>query len=538
MTYHQTFNEDHRFGSAAWADEHDMHAAGLFDGKGLPLGFFGRHAIHLDGDAPLLTIGGAGSGKLRDLLGHVAINAKGERMLWLDPRGEILSICQHTFAPANEYAYAWNPFRIAGLPSHSCNLLDILRLDDPRLHADAKFICANLLPLTGSANGQYFELRAREWLEAIMKSLVEIFGAVSFPDLWRTINLIEGNPELWAEMLEMMLRSRFADVRRVAAEMMSKQQESSKEFGAILGEIYANLSFLSDPALLASLEGGDFSPAVLCDPDIVASIFMNVPAEYLKLWAPVLRTFFTVVMLYKSRVPQAARITAVVDESGQLGNFEALLSAFTYGRGFGIRTWALFQDIGQIARNFDPSAVQSFMGSAQVRQFFGVRDLQTAQLISGMLGTQTLSYDGFEYQQAAKREKWQAAKQALFGNDPLAHGYDLGHYARNAEHRTKQARPLMSGDEILNLPEDKQLLFISGLNLMPILGDKWAYYARRENAGRYLPNPYHPPADKVRIATRFGSKWARVLDQPVPAKWAAFPQYQSGRALSVAGYPL
>ncbi|WOF72762.1 type IV secretory system conjugative DNA transfer family protein [Parvibaculaceae bacterium PLY_AMNH_Bact1] len=538
MTRDHTFNEDHRFGSARWAEEHDLRKAGLFEGRGLPLGFFGRKAIHLEGDAPLLTIGGAGSGKLRDLLGNVAINAKGQPMLWLDPRGEIFSICQHTYAPAGEYAYGWNPMKIADLPSHSCNPLDILTLSSPRLHADSKFICEGIIPLSGSSNGQYFELRAREWLDTILKAIVEWLGSVSFPVLWRTINLIEGNPQGWADMLEHMLASRFEDVRRVGAEMLTKQQESQKEFGSILGEIYAHLSFLSDPALLASLEGSDFSLAALSDPTVTTSVFMNVPAEYLKLWSPLIRTFVTITMLYKSRALDAPRITMIVDEAGQLGRFEALLSAFTYGRGFGVRTWALFQDTGQIARNFDFSAVQSFMGSAQVRQFFGVRDYETARLISAMLGSETLSYDGFEYQQAAKREKWQAAKQALFGNDPLAQSYDLGHYTKSAEHRSKQARQLLNDDEVLRLSEDQQVLFISGKNLDPILGNKAPYYSQRENAGRYLPNPYHPPPDKVRIATRFGSKWARVINEPVPAKWAHFPQHQSGRALSVEGYPL
>ncbi|CDO60035.1 Uncharacterized protein BN1012_Phect1821 [Candidatus Phaeomarinobacter ectocarpi] len=538
MTHDQSFNEDNRFGSAGWADDYDLRGAGLFDGKGLPLGYFNRKPIHLDGDAPLLTVGGAGSGKLRDLLGHVAINAKGQPTLWLDPRGEIFSICQHTFAPANEYAYGWNPMGIADLPSHSCNPLDILSLNSPRLHADSKFICEGIIPLSGSSNGQYFELRSREWLDALLKAIVEWRGAVSYAALWRVVNTIEGDPPAWADMLERMLSSRFDDVRRVGAEMLTKQQESPKEFGSILGEIYAHLNFLSDPALLAALEGDDFSLSALCDPSRTSSVFLNIPAEYLKLWSPLIRTFVTVTMLYKSRAPQAPRITMVVDEAGQLGRFEALLSAFSYGRGFGVRTWALFQDIGQIARNFDRSAVQSFMGSAQVRQFFGVRDYETAKLVSDMLGSETLSYDGFEYQQAAKREKWQAAKQALFGDDPLAQGYDLGHYAKNAEHQTKQARQLQMPDEILRLPEDQQILFISGLNLNPILGNKFPYYSRRENAGRYLPNPYHPPRDRMQVVTRFGRKWAAVLDQPVPAKWRAFPQYQSGRALSVEGYPL
>ena len=72
----------------------------------------------------------------------------------------------------------------------------------------------------------------------------------------------------------------------------------------------------------------------------------------------------------------------IIDEVGQLGNFDALLRSFTFGRGAGVRAWALFQDAGQITRNSGPTGLQGFMGSAALRQFFGVRDYQTAQMVS------------------------------------------------------------------------------------------------------------------------------------------------------------
>lgn len=533
-----SFNEEFRFGSASWADEYDLRAAGVLNGRGLPLGFFRRHRLNLEGDAPLLTIGGAGSGKLRDLLGHVAIARLGMPFMWLDPRGEIGAISIHTYAPAGEYAWFWNPMRIAGLPAHSCNPLDILDADDPRFHADTKFVCEGLIALSGSSNGQYFELRAREWLEALLKAIAERDSAVSFRTLWQTINQIEGDPPAWADRLETMLVSRFEDVRRIASEMLTKQQDSPKEFGSIMGEIYAHLSFLSDPSLLATLDGADFSLKVLCENTPVSHVFLNVPAEYLKLWSPLLRTMFTVTMLYKSRAPNAKRVTLVCDEAGQAGRAEFLLSAFSYGRGFGVRAWALFQDIGQIARNFDRTAVQSLIGNAQVRQFFGVRDYETAKLVSEMLGSETLSYDNVEAQEAARRQKWMAAQATLLGEDVAARGYDYSHFHRTSQHRAKQARALLTADEVLNLSEDKQLLFISGKNLKPILADKRPYYALRSNAGRYLANPYHPPIDRVRVNTLIGSKWVSVVDEEVPEQWADFPQYQSGRALHVKGYRL
>lgn len=525
------FNEEYRFGSAHWSTESELHRAGLFARDGVKIGYYNRKPIFLQGDAPMITIGGAGSGKLRDLLGYVMCTSKGQRMAILDPRGELAAISTMAHTANGEHAYTWNPMGIAGLPSHNCNPLDILDINAPNFHADCKFVAESLIPLSGSSSGQYFEIRAREWLDALLKHHVERFGRVSLPDIIGIINTIEAEPQTWANFLTTMLASRFDSVKRTAGEMLAKQEDSPKEFGAVLGELYAYTAFLNDPNLQSALDGRDFSLSALVDPVQVAKIFFNVPAEYLSLWSPILRLMFTVTMLYKSRHPDRESVLLLVDEAGQLGKFEALLRAFTFGRGAGIRAWAIFQDIGQITRNFDQSALQGFLGSAQLRQFFGIRDYQTASLISQMLGMETLSYDDTLKQSEANMHKTTLAKALIEGGDPFELAHKIQHYKTVSKHRIKQQRALLTPDEILALPDNEQIVFISGKDLPPIRGNKYPYFsrqARNEMTGRYLPNPYHPPTDKVKIATWYGSKWARVITEPVPNSFREFPQYKNG----------
>jgi type IV secretion system protein VirD4 len=118
----------------------------------------------------LITIGGAGSGKLRDLLaynlcgiriGHRRYNAP-ERMLINDPRGELAAISLHNQVRFGKAAFCINPFGLHGMPQHRVNLWDLLRTDSPTFHADIKLLVSDLVPLSGSANGEYFELRARQ----------------------------------------------------------------------------------------------------------------------------------------------------------------------------------------------------------------------------------------------------------------------------------------------------------------------------------------------------------------------------------------
>lgn len=531
-----SFNEHYRFGSASWAEANQLRTAGLFEPRGPQIGFFDRRALHLEGDAPMITIGGAGSGKLRDVLGYVVCRSPGERMMFLDPRGELASISWHVHALYGEQAYFFNPYGLHGLPQLACNPLDILSRDSPTFHTDCKFIARALIAVTSTSDGKYFEQRGGGWVEALLKIDVEVHGTTSLPRLIRLVNLAESGSPAWIDVIEAMSRSAFDDVRRTGGEMITKQQDSPREFGSIMGEIYACLGFLDDPVLQASLERSDFSLSKLCDPSETCKVFIMMPAETLMIAAPLLRLFFTVTMLYKGRTPLSPRVNLVVDEAGQLGPFEALLRAFTFGRGAGIRAWAFFQDIGQIIRHYGAPGVQGFLGSAQMRQFFGVRDYETARLVSNMLGTETLEYDDPKLQEAAKRQKALAVQRALSGEDMFSAMLDAAHYSRAEKLRTKQARKIMTEDEILGLPEDRQILFISGKNLPPVYAAKHPYFMQRAMAGLYLPNPYHPPQDKVRVAGRFSSKWARVIRESVPKKFASFAQYRGGTHAYVEGY--
>ncbi|WP_193169962.1 type IV secretory system conjugative DNA transfer family protein [Nisaea nitritireducens] len=541
--YNDTFREEFRHGSARWVTQGELSRAGLLSSSGPQLGYwksaYSTTPVRLESDASIITIAGAGSGKMRDLLGYVLCNTPDQRMLVLDPRGEGAAISGHVHAPNGEPAFNFNPARMPFLPHHACNPLDVLKPDSPTFHADATFILEALIAITGSDNGKFFEERARAWATAITIDETEAEGGISLPSLKRALDTIESDSNAWAARLERMLASRHANVRRTAAEMLTKQQDSPREFGSVMSTIYNGFSFLDDPVLMASLENPDFSLAELTNPTRSSKIFLNIPADFLMQWSPLVRLFFTVSMLYKSRTPSSPRVLLLVDEAGQLGRFDALLRAFTFGRGMGVRAWALFQDIGQIERNYGAPAVQSFLGSAQTRQFFGVRDFATAKLVSDMLGTETREYNDEPRQQEARHQK-DAAFRAIFEEDadPFDAARDYAHYERKELYRTKQSRPLMTPEEVLALPEDRQVLFVSGKNLPPILAWKYPYYTRREMAGLYLNNPYHPPADKVRVRGLLMSHWADIVTEPVPKNYAPFPQHQDGVRRYVQGYRL
>ena len=539
------FDEEFRFGSARWAAPDEITRAGLHGSTGPFIGYLDDRKLRLASDAPLITFGGAGSGKLRDCLAYNLCGVRDRhgtwqaprRMLINDPRGELAAISIGNQIRLGKATYCINPFGLHGLPRHRVNPWNILREGSPTFHADTKLLVADLITLPARGD-DYFGRRARELSEALIKTHIATVGpsqtrdAISLATFYELANLM-AIPSGWDALMQRMAAMPDTDIRRVAEEMNSKRNEAPKEYSAIVGSLYEAIQPLSDPAIRDTLSGSDFSLEVLCKQD--CNVYLVIPAEYLGLLAPVQRAIFGSAILYKNRHPSAPGVLLVVDEAAQLGNFEALLRAYSYGRGMGLRTWSVWQDTGQITRAFGPTALSSFIGSSQCRQFFGVRDLETARMVSQMLGQQTIEYDSVLEQDTARRNHARVIDELMSGGDPFAAGLSLAQFERAAKHRTKQARALMTPDEVLNMQEHEQILFVSGLGLAPVLAHKRPYFTRAEMAGGYLPNPYHPPYDRVPIAGH-RQGWARVVRERVPAHLAHWPQHQTGEWSYVEGH--
>ena len=539
------FNEEFRFGGARWANHDEVLHAGLLDQPGPFLGFAGGRHLRLAGDAPLITFGGAGSGKLRDILAYNVCGFRIDggwnippRMVLNDPRGELTAIAISNAIRFRRPFYCFNPFGLHGLPKHRVNPWDILRWDSPTFHADLKLLLADLIPLSLRGEDQYFSKRARELSGALVRTYVSkkpsstTRDVISLPEFGDLINTID-DPSGWEQIAEQMLNMPDSDIRRIAAEMDYKRREAPKEYSGIVGSIYENIDFLSIPEVREALSGSDFSLDVLCQQDCTVSNVL--PVEYQNILAPMQRAIFSTAMLYKFRKPSAPSVLFIVDEAAQLGNFEGLIRGYSYGRGMGARWWSFWQNPEQITRNLGPGALSTLIESSQSRQFVGTRSLETARMVSAMCGQQTLEFDAVLEQDAARRNAARVVSELLDGSDPFAAGLSYAQFSRAAEHRTKQARALIAQDEVLVMPETDQILFISGLGLPPIRAQKFPYFTRPEMAGAYLPNPYHRPNDRVAIAGHWRG-WAPVRRERVPAHLAHWPQHQSGEWSYIEGY--
>lgn len=517
------------FGSAGFAAGPEIARAGMFrqTASSVFVGFMGEHSLFYSGMGGLLLTAGARGGKLKDILSYnLCSGICAHSMLVLDMKGELAAISQDQ-TPDRKFIVRWSPVALHGLLGHRINPVDYLRADSPTLVSDTKVFTENMIASSGGANAAFFEGRAREFLEAIILTLVRLKGVLTLPDLYHVLNLIPGGGDGWLDFAFEMTESGFALSARIEEEIAASRDDSTGGFRGILGELFKAFACLSDPALMASVSPPfDFSMRQLCESGQAYQVYLMPPAEFVGAWAPIIKALFVAGMIYKARSPSAPQQTWILDECAQLGAFPLVIKLFTYGAGIGIRPWAVFQS-GKQMRALGPDAETIIASSAALRSYFAVRDLETATMLSRMLGHETLRYRDEQRREAARHARIMAAHSLFQGGDPMRAGLEMAHQARLAAVPLLKERPLRTPDEILNTPPGKQYIFADGLN-GPIYADRRAYYEQPFMAGRFHPNPYHPPQSHVQVMTPRGPQWRLVVVEPVPHRFAHYPQYADG----------
>jgi type IV secretion system protein VirD4 len=93
--------------------------------------------------------------------------------------------------------------------------------------------------------------------------------------------------------------------------------------------------------------------------------------------------------LERERAAPALPVLFVLEEFAALGHMRALENAVAYMRGFGVKIWAVLQDVTQLKRHYKESW-ETFLGNAGVLQAFSVTDVSSLEYLSKRMGETTL----------------------------------------------------------------------------------------------------------------------------------------------------
>jgi type IV secretion system protein VirD4 len=81
----------------------------------------------------------------------------------------------------------------------------------------------------------------------------------------------------------------------------------------------------------------------------------------------------------------------------------------------------------------------------------------------------------------------------------------------------------------MQMPIEDGILSIHGKGIYPYQYKKVHYFENPEMAFRFLPNPFHPPFDRVSLVLGKGRiKTVPLITEAVPDEIAHLPQYSRG----------
>ncbi|MEM9619380.1 MAG: type IV secretory system conjugative DNA transfer family protein [Pseudomonadota bacterium] len=491
-------------------------------------GFVGGTPVWYSGSGGGIVVAGARGGKLRDWLGYnVCTGICSDTLIILDPKNEAAEISKLQVLD-QKYCLYW--------PRFSFNPVSYICIDSPTLVSDVKVLCDNIVVLSGGGNAQFFEKRGRQYLESLILIIVEIDGVLTLPRLYHAINALLAGGEDLEDLLEAMKTSQFDVCYSTAKEIASSQNgNESSGYRGIIGELAKAFAPLSDPVLLKSVSPPfDFSIEELIQSGKNFNFYMTPPAAFLGAWSAIIKIIMVSLHLIRSRNLGAPRQTWLLDEAFQLKSFPLLLDLYSIAAGEGCRVISFWQSSFQM-RALGPDAENIITASAELRCYFSIRDLPSANTLSQMLGTSTLEFDDVLQQSQAEHARKHALESLMAGESLINAGLKYDHYQRAARIKSKQQRLLRTPSEILHTPRDRMYVFMDALPA-PLYAQRAPYYEQYWMAGRFHPNPFYKPNDRVRISTLNGHEWRRVIEVPVPPAFADYPQYADGMYSYIEGF--
>jgi type IV secretion system protein VirD4 len=502
-------------GSARWATRADLGAAGLVGGNaGVYVGAWSdkRETSYLRHDGPqhVLAFAPSRSGKgvglvLPTLLSwpsSVVVNdIKGENWAltagWR--RDRLGSVCLKFHPTAADGSSArYNP------------LLEVRAW--PNDVRDAQLIADMLIDPDGQGSRDHWDLTAHDLLVGAIlhvlyverqKNLHGCLALLSDPTrsiestltmMLRTLHDPEGQHG-WLDGVGHPTRTHPA-VSGAARALLNK---SDNERSSVVSSAVKFLNLYRDPVVARNTAASDFAVRDLTHHDRRVSLYLTIPPSDIHRTRPLLRLLLQQIV---SRLTETMDVTdgksgqrhpnpilLMLDEFPTLGRMDVLQTALAYLPGYGVRAYLIVQDLAQLAHAY--GRYESIISNCHVRVAFAANKVETARLISDMVGTMTVHKETRTYTGSRL--------------SPV-----LMHVMASEQ---ETSRPLLTPDEVMRLPDDAALVFVAGHP---------AIYARKI---RYYEDPVFraraavpAPKESDRLAHDW-SRWAyRAIPRALPVE--------------------
>ncbi len=478
------------YGSARWAERHEIRSAGLLGWTGVMLGRWHGHYLTHDGPEHVLCFAPTRSGKGVGLVvptlltwpeSAIVHDIKGENWTltagWRARFGQVL-----LFDPTNAASAAYNP------------LLEVRRGEHEV--RDVQNIADVLVDPEGAIE------RRNHWEKTSHSLLVGTILHVLYAEPDKTLagvaNFLSDprrpiETTLWAMRSTPHLAERGVHpvVASTARELLNK---SENERSGVLSTAMSFLGLYRDPVVAAVTRRCDWRISDLVDGPSPSTLYLVIPPSDISRTRPLIRLIINQIgrRLTEELCPKQLRLLLMLDEFPALGRLDFFESALAFMAGYGIKSFLIAQSLNQIEKAYGPN--NSILDNCHVRVSFATNDERTARRVSDMLGIAT-ELRAMKNYAGHRLSPW------------------LGHLMVS---RQETARPLLTAGEIMQLPPSDELVLASGAP--PIRAQKMRYYQDKALKARILPPPQSQrDKDSAGPQPRTGpppSAWTDVIAAP------------------------
>lgn len=468
-------------GDAQWATKKQMRDMGIMKKKGFLLGDYKKSYLCTDGFQHILLFAPTGSGKG---VGFVIPNL----LYWED------SVVCHDIKLENyeltsgyrqnkleNKCYVWNPADPDGL-THCYNPIDWVSTKPGQMVDDVQKIANLILP-----EQDFWQNEARSMVVGVLLYLLAVPEKVkSFGEIVRTLRSDDVTYNLAVVLDTVGKKLHPVAYMNLAAFL----QKADKERSGVISTANSSLELWSNPLIDTATASSDFN--VMHMKKQKTTVYCGVTPDNLQRLKPLLQVFYQQSTdFYTRKMPQPDEpygVLMVMDEFPTLGKMPQFEAGIAYFRGYHVRLFLIVQDTQQLKGIYEESGMNSFLSNSTYRITFAANNVETANLISQLIGNKTV-----------RQESHNAPR--FFDMNP----------ASRTRHVSETARALLLPQEVIGLPRDEQIILIE--SQPPIRCNKIFYYKDPFFTKRLLPQvdvpiqePYDPnkkhvPKEKTAAAT-------------------------------------
>ncbi len=431
-------------GNAKWASMSDIRKAGLRSKTGLLVGQDRKGYLIAPGYQHCLLFAPTGSGKG---VGFVIPNL----LFWKDSV-IIHDIKLENFELTSGYrqkklkqkVYLWNPADPDGI-SHCYNPLDFVSKKSGQMVDDVQKIANLLLP-----EQEFWQNEARSLIIGVMLYLVADKNKVtSFGEVVRMLRSDDVVYNLAVVLDTMGKEIHPVSYMNIAAFL----QKADKERSGVISTANSSLELWSNPLIDTTTASSDFD--IRNFKTDLTTVYVGLTPDNINRLQPLMKIFYqqasASLTAHTPRKGDKFGVLFMMDEFPTLGKMEQFQTGIAYFRGYNVRLFLIIQDTEQLKGIYEEAGMNSFLSNSTYRVTFSANNMETANLISQLVGNKTMS------QESVNKPKF----------------FDLNPASRSL-HVSEVQRALLLPQEVISLPRDEQILLIEASP--PIKSKKIFYY--------------------------------------------------------------